>query len=156
MTGTHLFSQFYTLIEICGWMRKIIKLTAHLVISLKQHRCQALLAVNFPDVCLGTFLHSYVRSWDKFLEEITGFVGNFSHCCDIFLPCYHINIVLTHGIGAWLSLILWGLFLHTLERNAYHIPFHIWSCRNMAFFQVFLTALITITKLSCYWAPLQQ
>lgn len=90
-----------------------------------EHRCQALLAVNFPDVFLGTFLHSYVRSWDKFQEEITGFVGNLSHCCDIFLPCYHINILLTYGIGAWLSLILWGLFLHTREEHLPHPLSHL-------------------------------
>lgn len=37
MTGTHLFNQFYTLIEICGLTRKIMKLTAQTVIFLNQN-----------------------------------------------------------------------------------------------------------------------
>lgn len=37
ITGTHLFNQFYTLIEICGLTRKIMKLIAQTVVSLKQN-----------------------------------------------------------------------------------------------------------------------
>lgn len=37
-------------------------------------------------------------------------------------------------MGVWLSLTLWGFFQCSFEMNAYHIPGHIWSCRNMAFF----------------------
>lgn len=57
-----------------------------------EHRCRVLLVGNFPNMFQGTFFTFYVRYWDEFLEEITGFVRDLSHCCDNFLLCVTTSI----------------------------------------------------------------